>query len=375
MNKDLQKTLNIQKKKHLLSKKIRHINLKKDKSINQIFNSFHNTSFQSRNLAKCFSIFKSMLADKDAIIFFGLSGALIPGGMRKVIRDMIELNMIDVLVSTGANLYHDFFESQGHNHYVGNRAIDDRELRELRIDRIYDTFADDILFLSADIFFAEFPKTLEKRYYSTREFFEELGKRIKDPDSIIRAAYVSGVPIFCPTIHDSGIGIGLSVYCSNNKSKNKFGIDLLKDNYEIMQIDKLAKSTGVFYVGGGVPKNYIQQIGPMLEVYGYHSPGHQYAIQITTDDPKWGGLSGCTFEEAKSWGKIEDYTTSATVHIDATIGLPLLVAAVMEEKRLLKNRAKRKFIWKGSLLKGIKYLKKNDGGGAGIRTRVRKYYF
>lgn len=344
------------KKKCLLSKKIKHINLRRNRGVKHILNSFHNTSFQSRNLAKCFSVFKSMLEDKDAVIFFGLSGALVPGGMRKVISDMIELNMIDVLVSTGANLYHDFFESQGHNHYVGTNAIDDLKLRELRIDRIYDTFADDTLFLSMDKFFIEFPNTLEKRDYSTREFFVELGKRIKDPSSIIKAAYKSGVPVFCPTIHDSGIGIGLSVYCSNNKSKNKFGLDLLKDNFEIMQIDKLARSTGVFYVGGGVPKNYIQQIEPMLEVYGYNAPGHQYAIQITTDDAKWGGLSGCTFEEAKSWGKIEDYTQSATVHIDATIGLPLLVAAIMEEKKLLKSRKKRKFIWKGPDLKQIKFL-------------------
>lgn len=347
---------NLKMRKCLLSKKIKHIDLKKNKSVNQILNSFHNTSFQSRNLARCFSVFKSMLADKDAVIFFGLSGALVPGGMRKVIVDMIELNMIDVLVSTGANLYHDFFESEGHHHYVGTNSIDDSKLRELRIDRIYDTFADDILFLKTDDFFINLPNELEKRYYSTREFLEELGKRIKDPNSITRAAYKSGLPIFCPTIHDSGIGIGLSVYCANNKSDNKFGLDLLKDNIEMLQIDKLARKTGVFYVGGGVPKNYIQQLEPMLEVHGHKSKGHQYAIQITTDDAKWGGLSGCTFEEAKSWGKVEDYTRTATVHIDATIGLPLLVAAVMEEKDLLKNRKERKFVWNGSKLKQIKFI-------------------
>lgn len=344
-------------KKCLLSKKIKHIDLKKNRSVNEILNAFHHTSFQSRNLAKCFSVFKSMLSDKNAVIFFGLSGALVPGGMRRVVRDMIEFNMIDVLVSTGANLYHDFFESQGYNHYVGTRVIDDSQLRELRIDRIYDTFADDTLFLKTDDFFKEYPKTLENRLYSTREFFHGLGKKIKDPHSIMRTAYTKGIPVFCPTIHDSGIGIGLSVYCSNNSSKNTFGIDLLKDNYEIMQIDKLARKTGVFYVGGGVPKNYIQQIEPMLEVFGYNAPGHQYAIQITTDDAKWGGLSGCTFEEAKSWGKIEDYTQSATVHIDATIGLPLLVAAILEEKELLKNRKKRRFVWKVSDLKQITFSK------------------
>lgn len=297
-----------------------------------------------------------MLADKEAVIFFGLSGALIPGGMRKVIRDMIALNMIDVLVSTGANLYHDFFESLGHNHYVATGYVDDAELRELRIDRIYDTLADDTLFQEADLFFSSFPETLQERPYSTREFFEELGKRIKDPFSIIRTAYKEGVPVFCPTLHDSGIGIGLSLYWSRNEGKG-FTIDPLRDNHEILQIGRLSNATGVFYVGGGVPKNYIQQIEPMLEVYGYEHSGHKYAIQITTDDPKWGGLSGCTIDEGKSWGKINSSATSATVYMDATIGLPLLVAGIMEEKELLRNRAKRKFIWDDSTLRQIKMIK------------------
>lgn len=359
------------RKKCLLKKKIRHIDLRRNKSVNRIIESFNNTSYQSRNMAKCLSVYKAMLADEKAVIFFGLSGAMVPGGMKKVVKDMIELNMIDVLVSTGANLYHDFFESLGHHHFVGSTAIDDRELRDMRIDRIYDTFADDTLFLSADKHFINFPKCLEKRYYSTREFFEEFGKRIQDKESIIRTASIHKTPIFCPTIHDSGIGIGLAVYCAKEKGKNKFGIDLLRDNYEIIQIDHLAKQTGVFYVGGGVPKNYINQIEPMLEVFGFPSKGHQYAIQITTDDPKWGGLSGCTFEEAKSWGKIDDYTHSSIVHIDATIGLPLLVSAVMEDMTLLRNRKKRKFTWKGSELKGIRYIKK-ELKDKGTKGKVKK---
>ncbi|MBI4654714.1 MAG: deoxyhypusine synthase family protein [Nitrospirae bacterium] len=347
------------KKKCLLSEKIKHIDVTKNRKVNEILNSFRNTSFQSRNLAKCFSVFKSMLTDEKAIIFFGLSGALVPGGMRKVIRDLIAFNMIDVLVSTGANLYHDFFESRGYHHYVAKEHVDDEELRKLRIDRIYDTFADDTLFLKMDVVFSDFAGTLEKRPYSSREFLWELGKTVKDPISIIGTAYKKGTPIFCPTIHDSGIGIGLTAHCFKHDPQSGFIIDLMRDNYEIMQIAKLAKLTAVFYVGGGVPKNYIQQIEPMLEVCGYfdHS-GHRYAIQITTDDPKWGGLSGCTFEEAKSWGKISYSANSATVYIDATIGLPLLVAAIMEEKELLKKRARRKFIWEGSELKQVKMIKK-----------------
>ncbi|MBI5195156.1 MAG: deoxyhypusine synthase family protein [Nitrospirae bacterium] len=345
------------KKKCLLSKKIRHFDPVKNSRVKDVLEAFHSTSFQSRNLARCFSVFKNMLSDKNTVIYFGLSGAMVPAGMKKVVRDMIAHNMIDVLVSTGANMYHDFFESQGHNHYVAERHVGDEELREMRIDRIYDTFADDNLFIKVDAFFTALPKKLEKRAYSSREFLSEMGKRIKDPSSIIRTAYKTGTPVFCPTIHDSGIGIGLVAYCFRDNPDSGFYIDLLRDNYEIMQIAKKAKSTGVFYIGGGVPKNYIQQIEPMLEVFGYNNhPGHQFAIQITTDDPKWGGLSGCTFEEAKSWGKIKYSATSATVYIDATIGLPLLVSAMMQEKAILKNRAKRQFAWKGSELKQIKLV-------------------
>ncbi|MBI4686347.1 MAG: deoxyhypusine synthase family protein [Nitrospirae bacterium] len=347
------------RKKCLLSKEIKHFDATSSSNINHILNSFHNTSFQSRNLARCFSVFKSMLKDKNTVIFFGLSGALVPGGMKKVVRDLIALNMIDVLVSTGANLYHDFFESHGYHHYVAKEHVSDEELREMRIDRIYDTFADDTLFLQMDAVFSDFAGTLQKRPYSSREFLWELGKTVKDPDSIIGTAHRSGVPIFCPTIHDSGIGIGLTAHCFKHNPDSGFIIDVMRDNYEIMQIAKLAKSTAVFYVGGGVPKNYIQQIEPMLEVCGYmEHPGHKFAIQITTDDPKWGGLSGCTFEEAKSWGKISYSATSATVYVDATIGLPLLAAAMAEEKEILKNRAERKFVWEGSELRRIKIVKK-----------------
>jgi deoxyhypusine synthase len=344
----------MEKKENLLSKEIQHINLTRNSKISDIIKAFQNTSFQSRNLAKCCTTLKSMLADNDAVIFFGLSGAMVPGGMRKVIVDMIKYNIIDVLVSTGANMYHDFFESQGYHHYISPEEIDDNELCVLGIDRIYDVIADDDLFSSTDMFFADFAETLEKRDYSTREFFEELGKTIKDPDSIIKAAFEYSVPIFCPTIHDSGIGIGISVYYTKHKSQERFYLDLIRDNFEIMQIDNLARTSGAFFVGGGSPKNYIQQIEPLLSINGMKSVGHKYAIQITTDDPKWGGLSGCTFEEGKSWGKIGAQSQTATVYLDATIGLPLLIAAIMEDEKILKNRARRAFDWDGPDLKNIK---------------------
>jgi len=341
------------KRREFLNRKIKHIDLEKIENISNLLDAFQNSSFQSRNLGTCSEVFKKMLKDKDVTIFLGLSGALVPAGMKKIICQMINHRLIDVLVSTGANLSHDFYESMGNFHYIGHSNADDEMLCKLNIDRIYDTYADDKSFSKSELFFATFPDILENRDYSTRDFFLELGKRIKSRDSIIRACYENRVPIFCPALNDSAIGIGLTGYYMNGKNK-AFTINPIRDNYEIMQIAKMSKSTGAIYIGGGVPKNYIQQIHPMLSVFGSACRGHKYAIQITTDDPKWGGLSGCTFEEAKSWGKIQGKACYATAYVDATIGLPLLVGSVFQNK----NRAKRKkknFVWEYDKLVKIKH--------------------
>lgn len=333
------------KRKHFLNRKICHFDPYLITDISGLLEAFNNTSFQSRNLGACNVVLKKMLKDKKVTIFLGLSGALIPAGMKKIISTMIEHRLIDVLVSTGANLSHDFYESMGSVHYVGHPSADDEELFKLRIDRIYDTYADDINFCQAALYFTNFPNELENRDYSTREFFVELAKRIRSADSIIKAAFENDVPIFCPALNDSVIGIGLTGYYMKGGNKN-FHINPVRDNYEIMQIVKKSKATGGIYLGGGVPKNYIQQIPPMLSLFGTPNKGHKYAIQITTDDPKWGGLSGCTLEEAKSWGKLGCSSQNATVYVDATIALPLLISSVLpgivssNEKRPIK-----KFVW------------------------------
>lgn len=341
-------------RKRFLEKKIKHIALDKIKDIPSLLEAFNKTSFQSRNLGACSEIFKKMLKDKDVTIFLGLSGALVPAGMKKIICEMIKHRLIDVLVSTGANLSHDFHESMGNAHYIGKSDANDEILCKFKIDRIYDTYIDDESFTRLEIFFANFPNYLENRDYSTREFFAELGKKIKSKESIIRACYESNVPIFCPALNDSAIGVGLTGYYMKG-SKKAFAINPIRDNYEIMQIVNKSKSTGVIYLGGGVPKNYIQQIPPMLSLYGFKTAGHKYAIQLTTDDPKWGGLSGCTFEEAKSWGKVENEAKHATVYIDSTIGLPLLIGSILPNILKSKKRKTRIFIWDYNKLLKVMY--------------------
>ncbi|MDH5806143.1 MAG: deoxyhypusine synthase family protein [Candidatus Methanomethylicaceae archaeon] len=333
----------------LLSHPIIPLDLKKIITIKDLVENWKNCGIQSRNLAECAMVYENMLLDEDRpTIFLGLAGALIAGGLRKVISDMILKGIVDVIVSTGAILYQDYYIAQGYKHYKASSNIDDEKLRDLYIDRIYDAYVDEIGFVNCDEKIAEFCSTLEPKRYSTREFLYLLGSTLNDEESILYNAYKYGVPIFCPAIADSSIGISLAGYFKWAKEHGieTFVIDVMKDNYEIAQIILKSKKTGAIYIGGGVPKNYINDAAVMLD----YTEGHHYAFQITTEPPHWGGLSGSTLDEAKSWGKICKKATRATVYVEATIALPLIVGYILQ-KGLYKNRKRLKFIWseKGDL--------------------------
>ena len=344
-------------KSEFLRNPICHLDLKEIQSLFDLVQAFQNTSFQSRNVFKCFEVFRKMLADPACVIFLGLSGAMIPGGMRKVIRDMIEMKLIDVVVSTGANIFHDVFESFGYRHYVGSEEGDDDALRRHRIVRVYDALMDDHEINQVIHLLSKVPEELEERVVSSRRYLEVLGNRLKDEGSIVKTASRCGVPIFVPALSDSSIGIGLTFLHAQKRTPSEgLIIDQIRDSFEIAQLKRMASVTGAIYIGGGVPKNYIQQLGPVSELLFQKEGGHRYAFQITTDDPKWGGLSGCTFEEAKSWGKIGKESTYAAVYMDATIALPLLVGAILQEGKIYRKRKRRRFIWEGDRLKLIKFI-------------------
>jgi deoxyhypusine synthase len=340
-----------------LQQPVQHLDLKGTKSLLDLVQAFQHTSFQSRNVFKCFEVFRKMLGDPTCIIFMGLSGAMIPGGMRKVIRDMIEMKLIDVIVSTGANIFHDLFESSGYRHYVGSEESDDDALRKHRIVRVYDALMDDQEINQVIHLLSKVPDELKEKVVSSRRYLEVLGRRIKDEGSILKAASRYGVPVFIPALSDSSIGIGLTFLHHQKKAPSEgILIDQIRDSFEIAQLKKMASVTGAIYIGGGVPKNYIQQLGPVSELLFQKESGHRYAFQITTDDPKWGGLSGCTFEEAKSWGKIEKRSSYAAVYMDATVALPLLVGAVLQEGKVYRKRKRRRFLWEGDRLKSIQFI-------------------
>ncbi|MFA5771527.1 MAG: deoxyhypusine synthase family protein [Thermoplasmata archaeon] len=343
-------------KSKFMSKEVRQIDLEKIQTVQELVESFKSSSIQSRNLGRCAAVYENMLTDKSRpTIILGLSGALIAGGLRKVIRDMIKYGMVDCVVSTGAVLFQDFYQSKGFGHYIGSPDMDDVKLNELAIDRIYDTLIDEEKVRNTDKAFSDMGAKLKPGIYSTRTFLAIAGKQAKDENSILYTAWKNNVPVFCPALNDSSIGIGLTeLYGKMKKSgkKMQFMIDPIRDTYELTQIIAKSKKTAAVYVGGGVPKNYINDC-TVINI-GYPLRGHHYGFQITTDIPQWGGLSGSTLQEAQSWGKISKEATKATVNIEATIGLPLIVGYVLQ-KKLYKNRKRIKFVWNDDELKKIEY--------------------
>lgn len=333
----------IKERRALLKTPVEPVDLDKAITVKDLVESWKDCGIQSRSLAECATVYENMLSDKDRpTIMLGLSGALIAGGLRKVLSGMINKGIVDVIVSTGAILYQDYYTALGYRHYKGTPHSDDEKLHDLYIDRIYDAYVDELGFVQCDDHIADFCSKLEKRIYSTREFLNKLGSTLNDNDSILYSAYTHGVPVFCPAIADSSIGIGLAGFyrwAAENKVKT-FTIDTLKDNMEIAQIVLKSKKTGSIYLGGGVPKNYINDAAVMLD----YTKGHSYSFQITADAPHWGGLTGSTLDEAKSWGKISKRATRATVYTEVTIGLPLIVGYVLQ-KGVHKGRPRLSFDW------------------------------
>ncbi len=292
------------------------------------------TAFQARNLGEAARIWEAALRD-EATIFFGLAGAMVPAGMRPLLVYLIENRLIDVIVSTGANLYHDVYESLGFPHSQGDPAGDDVRLAHLRVVRFYDVLAPEHEFARGERFCTEFSLTLDDdRPYTTREYFDLLGKAlapVAQEEGILTAAAKHGVPIYCPAFGDSVHG--LAVAEGRLRTGRRIMFDVVGDVLEMTHLSLTANESAVIYVGGGTPKNFIQQTGVAGYLFNRDPAGHRYGIQITMDQPQWGGLSGCTFDEAVSWRKIAPEAQFVTVYVEATIGLPLIVSALAESAK------------------------------------------
>ena len=320
-------------KKEIMSKPVATIEVGK-KSVSSLLDEMSQTGFQGKKLGEVAKIWAEMARQKDLTVFLGLTGSLSTTGQWKIIRWLVEKRYVDVVVSTGANISEDILEALGYHYYQGTWLADDEELLRLKIDRFYDVYADEMQYRKLENTIYRYGATLDDgQVYSTREFLHGFGKFLskKGVDSIVAAAYRAGVPIYSPGLIDSGYGVALSLL---KRDKGKMiRLDQTKDMEELAQIAEKTKRTGVVYLGGGVPKDTIQlsTIIKSLAKGGEEETPHEYAIQITADSPQWGGLSGCTLEEAISWGKIASNAKKATLYADITLALPLVAHALNEK--------------------------------------------
>lgn len=319
------------RKSDVLHRPVRHVDITSFDST-PIIEAYGDMAFQARNLAKAADLLDRMISDIDCSVILCLSGSLFSAGLKHVVLEMIRRNMVDAIVSTGANIVdQDFFEALGNSHYHGSTTLDDGKLRELMIDRIYDTYIDEEKLRECDMIISEIADSLEPRPYSSQEFIHEIGRYLVDhdlgDDSVIRECFMRDIPIFVPAFSDCSAGFGLVHHQFNRSGSPSVSIDSAKDFLDLTRLKILSKDTGLLMIGGGVPKNFAQDITVAAEIIGKDVPMHKYAIQITVADERDGGLSGSTLSEAESWGKV-DGNYSQMIFAEATLVFPLLASYV-----------------------------------------------
>ena len=344
----------VARRRAFLKKSVQPVDVTRTRGVGHLIEQFQSSSIQARNLGRALEVWENALTDpKRPTILLGLAGPLIAAGLRKVIRDLIDWGLVDVVATTGAVMYQDLYQTIGGRHWMGTPTADDVQLRDLYLDRIYDTYVDELKFEETDRAIGKLTEKFPRRPASSREYLQFLGERFDDPDSILATAARRGVPVFSPALIDSSIGIGLTLYYQANRHRaDRFILDAIRDNYELVQILGQSPRTAVVYIGGGTPKNWINDGIVMANyAFGREGEGHFYALQITTDVPHWGGLSGSTLDEAQSWGKISKTATRSMAHVEASIGLPLLVGALWDRRKLWQPRRRLKFTWSGDHVK------------------------
>jgi deoxyhypusine synthase len=331
-------------KKDFLKNPIKHIDIKSFDA-RPIIKKMSDMSFTARDLARGAEIYDRMISDKNCDIFLALAGSTSAGGCMQIYSDLVKHNMIDGIIATGASIVDmDFFEALGFKHYKGQVNVDDNLLRKLYIDRIYDTYINEEQLQICDRTVAKIANMLQPRPYSSREFIREMGKYLtknaKKKNSLVEMAYKKNVPIFCPAFSDSSAGFGL-VYHQWHHPKEHVSIDSVKDFLELTKIKMNSKTSGILMIGGGVPKNFIQDTVVCAEVLGKKVPMHKYVVQITVADVRDGACSSSTLKEASSWGKVKQ-GYDQMVFAEATSVLPLIASYVYHQGHW-RSRRPRKF--------------------------------
>ena len=331
-------------KKDFLKEPVKHIDIKSFVST-KIIESMRDMSFTARDTARAADILNRMIADDNCTIILCIAGSTSAAGCMQIYADMVRYNMVDAIVATGASIVDmDFFEGLGFKHYKGSPFVDDKKLRDVYIDRIYDTFIDEEQLQVCDNTIKKIADSLIPRPYSSREFIKEMGKYLtenaKKTDSLVQTAYENDVPVFCPAFSDSSAGFGLVMHQAESEG-SCVSIDSVKDFRELTEIKMESHVSGLFMIGGGVPKNFAQDTVVCAEVLGKPVEMHKYAVQITVADARDGACSSSTLKEASSWGKV-DIGYDQMVYAEASSVLPLIISYVYH-RRDWKNRTKKQW--------------------------------
>ena len=336
----------------------------KQKGVSQLLAEMSRTAYQGRQLGQAVEVWEAMLNEKDLTIVMGFSGSMSTAGQWKIINWLIENRYIDVLVSTGANVSEDLVDAMGFGYWQGSHQVNDQELLEADINRYYDVYGKETDYREMELLITDFLMTTQTGFpYTSAELLYLFGKWLnkKGIKSIAAAAAANNVPVFSPAITDSAYG---ETFLLAKNQGHPIILDSVKEFDQFVSIGEKTKEVGVVYIGGGVPKDFTQllaiSVSPRTKDEGvagreghlrkglkeYYYP-HRYAIQITTDSPQWGGLSGCTLEEAISWGKIDVTGKRAVCYCDATIALPLITHALNERVRFKRDAPDLSWLFKG----------------------------
>lgn len=334
-----------QKSAKYLTSPTRPVQIDRDRSVAGILMKMEGAGFQARALAESHNLWLDMLTD-NSTVFLGLSGALVAAGMRRLISYLIKNHYVDVVVSTGANLFHDLHETLGRYHYQGADEWTDDELQDAQVGRFYDTLASEHEYREADEWVGNFANTVDhSRPYSTREFLHLLGRELSEiatEDGILTSAYKAKVPVFCPGIADSAIAVGIAT--SRINRKNPFQFDIIQDVVEAAQVVARSVNTSVVLFGGGPPKSFVHQVEVTASMMKQGLRGHKYGIQIGLDLPESSATSTRSFEEAQTWGRIAKDAKTVSVLCDPTIAMPILVTALSQTgTKALKSRRRPQF--------------------------------
>ncbi len=330
-------------KSDLLRVPVEHFDIKRHNVV-PLVEAMERMAFQARNLHRAAAIVDQMLRDDDCIVFLTLAGSLVSAGLKQVVVDLVEHHMVDAIVATGANIVdQDFFEALGFRHYLGSPRADDDTLRDLMIDRIYDTYIDEDELRVCDFTVSKICEMLEPRPYSSREFIHEMGAYLMREGcgvpSIVESCHRREVPIFVPALSDSSAGFGLIHHQSTHPGQH-VTLDSARDFLELTECKLSAPQSGLLMIGGGVPKNFVQDTVVAAEILNRPAEMHKYAVQITVADERDGGLSGSTLREASSWGKVAT-SCEQMVYAEATLALPLVAGYAFHRGAWTNRRPRR----------------------------------